>query len=225
MMSHKQVLQSVIAVILVMSFLVGCGGSAPTAVSEAPVATSTPEQATPTPTPERPTPTPVPSTITLQKVYLVYDYCDTRGFMVGCEDTTITVNKLPVVADGGAKVEIPFADIANITMQPSKRQHPEVAHWDIEFLDATVTLKNQKTIHCEIGSYLPLPASGSKPAEDLYNTVQIEDVYLSGEMADTGLMTKMSLFDVKAISIDAPGDPPESLGTVIISPRENETME
>jgi len=63
-MSHKQVLQSVIAVILVLSFLVGCGGSAPTAVSEAPAATSEPEQAAATPTPEPPTSTPEPPTAT-----------------------------------------------------------------------------------------------------------------------------------------------------------------
>lgn len=49
-----------------MSFLVGCGGSAPTAVSEAPAATSAPEQAATTPTPEPPaaTPTPEPPTAT-----------------------------------------------------------------------------------------------------------------------------------------------------------------
>jgi hypothetical protein len=69
-MSHKQVLQLVIAVILVISFLVGCGGSTPTPVSEAPAATSAPEQAAtltpepPTPTPELPTATPIPPTAT-----------------------------------------------------------------------------------------------------------------------------------------------------------------
>lgn len=56
-----------------MSFLVGCGGSAPTTVSEAPAATSVPEQAAATPTPEPPpatptseppTPTPEPPTDT-----------------------------------------------------------------------------------------------------------------------------------------------------------------
>jgi hypothetical protein len=74
-MGRQQVLKVGIAVILVMLFLVGCGGSAPTAVSEAPAATSEPEQAaaTPvqeqvaaTPTPELPpdTPTPEPPTAT-----------------------------------------------------------------------------------------------------------------------------------------------------------------
>jgi hypothetical protein len=69
MMSYKQVLQSVIAVSLVLLFLVGCGGSAPTAVSEAPAATPTPEPPTATPvpptaTPVPPTPTPEPPTAT-----------------------------------------------------------------------------------------------------------------------------------------------------------------
>ena len=59
-MSHKQVLQVGIAVVLVMLFLVGCGGSAPTAVSEAPAVTSAPEQAAATPTSEPPTSTPTP---------------------------------------------------------------------------------------------------------------------------------------------------------------------
>jgi hypothetical protein len=59
-MSHKQVLQLAIAVILVISFLVGCGESTPTAVSEAPAATSEPEQPVATPTPEPPTITPIP---------------------------------------------------------------------------------------------------------------------------------------------------------------------
>jgi hypothetical protein len=72
-MSRQQVLQVGITAALVILFLVGCGGSAPTAVSEAPAATSAPEQAaaTPTsepppatPTPEPPTPTPEPPTDT-----------------------------------------------------------------------------------------------------------------------------------------------------------------
>lgn len=63
-MSRQQVLPVVIAVILVILFLVGCGGSTPTAVSEAPAATSTPEQAAATPTPKLPTPTPEPPTAT-----------------------------------------------------------------------------------------------------------------------------------------------------------------
>jgi hypothetical protein len=42
MMSHQQVLQVGITVILVILFLVGCGISAPTAVSEAPAATPEP---------------------------------------------------------------------------------------------------------------------------------------------------------------------------------------
>lgn len=50
MMSHKQVLQLVIALFLAISFLVGCGGSASTTESEVPAATSTPEQAMPEPT-------------------------------------------------------------------------------------------------------------------------------------------------------------------------------
>jgi len=41
-------------------FLVGCGGDAPTAVSEAPAATSAPEQTAATSTPEPPTTTPTP---------------------------------------------------------------------------------------------------------------------------------------------------------------------
>lgn len=65
-MSRQQVLLLEITAILVMSFLVGCGGSAPTPVSEAPAATSVPEQAAATPTPEPPpaTPTPEPPTPT-----------------------------------------------------------------------------------------------------------------------------------------------------------------
>jgi hypothetical protein len=49
-MNHKQVLQSVIVVILGILFLVGCGGTAPTPAAEAPTATSAPEQAVATPT-------------------------------------------------------------------------------------------------------------------------------------------------------------------------------
>jgi hypothetical protein len=44
--------------------LIGCGGNAPTAVSEAPAATSAPEQAAATPTPVPPTSTPEPPTAT-----------------------------------------------------------------------------------------------------------------------------------------------------------------
>lgn len=66
-MSRQQVLQVGIAVILVVSFLVGCGGGAPTAVSEAPAVTPTPKPPTLTPTPEPPTATstPEPPTATL----------------------------------------------------------------------------------------------------------------------------------------------------------------
>lgn len=49
-MSRQQVVQVGITVVLVIFFLVGCGGSAPTIVSEAPAATPTPEPATATPT-------------------------------------------------------------------------------------------------------------------------------------------------------------------------------
>jgi hypothetical protein len=59
-MSHQKLLQQVTEVILVMLFLVGCGGPAATPVSEAPAATSAPGQAAATPTPEPPTPTPTP---------------------------------------------------------------------------------------------------------------------------------------------------------------------
>lgn len=70
-MSRQPMLLLGIAVILAMSFLVGCGGSTPTPVSEAPPATSAPEQAAATPTaepatstPELPTETAVPPTAT-----------------------------------------------------------------------------------------------------------------------------------------------------------------
>lgn len=68
-MSRQQVLLLGIVVILVVSFLVGCGSGAPTAVSEAPAATSVPEQAAATPEPPTatsvpPTATPVPPTST-----------------------------------------------------------------------------------------------------------------------------------------------------------------
>lgn len=155
-----------------------------------------------------------PSTTALQNTYLIYNYCDTRGYMMGCEDTTITVTKLPVVTDSSAKVEIPFGDIANITMQPSNRKDPEGGN--IKFIDAIVTLRNQKTIHCEIGVYLLLPVNGSKPADEVYNTMRIDDVYLSGDMVDTGLAAKISLYDIQSISIDAPKDASGSLGTVNI---------
>lgn len=62
-MSRQHVLQVGTAV-LVFLFLVGCEGSAPTAVSEAPVATSVPEQAAATLTPEPPPSTPEPPTDT-----------------------------------------------------------------------------------------------------------------------------------------------------------------
>src|SRR3990172_8165640 len=76
-MSRQQRLPLGIAVLLFMLFLVGCGSTAPTSVSEAPAATSTPESPAatptpipPTPTPEPPTPrpTPIPSTPTLTPV-------------------------------------------------------------------------------------------------------------------------------------------------------------
>jgi len=54
---------SLFAVVLVSLFLVGCGGSAPTVVSEAPAEASTPEPAI-TSTSEPPTPTPAPPTAT-----------------------------------------------------------------------------------------------------------------------------------------------------------------
>jgi hypothetical protein len=59
-LSHKQVSLLIIVVFLGISFLVGCGGSAPATESETAAATSTPEQATPTATatPEQVTPTP-----------------------------------------------------------------------------------------------------------------------------------------------------------------------
>ncbi|MFN8504648.1 hypothetical protein [Kouleothrix sp.] len=235
-MNRHRLLHLVISLVLTVVSLAGCG--TPTITLQAtpvpatatpvpatatpipPTATPTPKPPTPTPTPVPPTPTPTVTTITLQNVHLVYDYLDRRGYMLGGEEATITVNKLPVIIAGGAKTEISFGDIASITMQPSKRQHPEVAHWDIRFLDATVTLRNKETIRCEIGTYLPLPKSGSKPAFEIYNgeAINIRDTYLSGEIVDTGLMTKLSLYDIQAISIDAPGNPPESLGTVIITP-------
>ncbi len=49
-MSYQKSLKLIIAVILVLSFLVGCGGSTPAVVSETPAATPTPEPATATPT-------------------------------------------------------------------------------------------------------------------------------------------------------------------------------
>ena len=52
------------AVVLVILFLVGCGNTAPTPVSEAPAATSAPEQAAATSTPEPPTATPIFPTAT-----------------------------------------------------------------------------------------------------------------------------------------------------------------
>jgi hypothetical protein len=48
-MSHQKSLKLIIAVILVLSFLVGCGGSTPDPVSEAPASTPTPKPPTPTP--------------------------------------------------------------------------------------------------------------------------------------------------------------------------------
>lgn len=62
-MSYQKWLQQVIGVMLVTVFLVGCGATAATSVSEAPVATSTlvPSAATPTPEPPTATPTPVPT--------------------------------------------------------------------------------------------------------------------------------------------------------------------
>jgi hypothetical protein len=60
-MSRQEVLQLGIAVTLILLFLVGCGGTAPTPVAESPAATSTPEPPTSTPTPEPPTPTAVPT--------------------------------------------------------------------------------------------------------------------------------------------------------------------
>jgi len=71
-MSRQKTLPLGIAVVLVILFLVGCGGPAATPVSEAPAAaesppiTPTPEPPTATPTTEPPTatPTPIPPTAT-----------------------------------------------------------------------------------------------------------------------------------------------------------------
>jgi hypothetical protein len=160
---------------------------------------------------------------TLRDVHLVYDYEDTRGYAAGFEEATITVSKLPVVVEGGTKKEIPFQDITRITMQASKRKHPEVDHWDIRFLNAVITLRNQKTVRCEIGSYLPLPKSGNKPTFEIYNTTNIRDVYLSGKMIDTGLTAKVSLYDIQNMVTEIPGNSLDSLGTVNISPRVKES--
>lgn len=159
---------------------------------------------------------------TLRDVDLVYDYEDTRGYAAGFEKATVTVNKLPVVIENGTKKEISFQDIVRITMQPSKRKHPEVDHWDIRFLIAVITLRNQETVRCEIGTYLPLPKSGNKPASEIYNTTNIKNVYLSGKMIDTGSTRKVSLYDIHQIVIETPGDSLDSLGTVHINIRGKE---
>jgi hypothetical protein len=57
-MNSRQELQLIIAAILVMSFLVGCGNTVPTFVAEAPPPASTPEPRAATPTPKPPTATP-----------------------------------------------------------------------------------------------------------------------------------------------------------------------
>jgi hypothetical protein len=59
-MSRQKLLQVVIGLTLIMLFLVGCGTTAPTPVSEAPAASPTPEPPTATPSPEPPTATPSP---------------------------------------------------------------------------------------------------------------------------------------------------------------------
>lgn len=56
-MSCPKSLKLIIAVILLLSFLVGCGGSTSAPVSEAPTATPTPEPPTSTPKPPTPEPT------------------------------------------------------------------------------------------------------------------------------------------------------------------------
>jgi len=71
-MSRQQTLPLGIAVMLVIFFLVGCGGGTPNPAAEAPAATSEPGQAAtstpepPTPTSELPTDTPIPPTPTLE---------------------------------------------------------------------------------------------------------------------------------------------------------------
>ncbi len=64
-MDRQQVLQVWITLVLASVFLIGCGGSAPTAISEVPTATPIPtEPPTATPTPVPPTaaaPTPIPT--------------------------------------------------------------------------------------------------------------------------------------------------------------------
>jgi hypothetical protein len=57
----RKLLQLVIGSTSVILLLVGCRGSAPSAVSEAPMATSAPEQPIATPTPVLPTPTELPT--------------------------------------------------------------------------------------------------------------------------------------------------------------------
>ena len=58
-MSVRQLLQGGITIILIILFLVGCGGNAPTSVSATPAAAAAPEQV-PTPTSEPATPTTEP---------------------------------------------------------------------------------------------------------------------------------------------------------------------
>jgi hypothetical protein len=67
-MSYKKLLPHIIGVMLVILFLVGCGGTASTPAVEAPAVTSEPEQAAATPISEPPTATPVPPTPTPQPV-------------------------------------------------------------------------------------------------------------------------------------------------------------
>ena len=99
-MSRQQVLQVIIAVILVISFLVGCGGSAPTAVSEAPAATSEPEQAAATPIP--PTETPMPTIVEPQPgAVLIGDVEDS-------ENASGTVVYLKLSEDGTSIVTAGF---------------------------------------------------------------------------------------------------------------------
>lgn len=94
-----------------MSFLVGCGGSTPTAVSEAPAATSAPEQAaaTPTPeplaatpTPEPPTETPIPAAVDPQPGAIL------KGVIEASENASGIIMSLELSEDGTSITTLTF---------------------------------------------------------------------------------------------------------------------
>jgi hypothetical protein len=151
---------------VVVFFLAGCGGSVPTAVSEAPAATSAPEQAAATPepstaTPVPPTATPVPPTPTPEPPTATPT---PSGPKAGHWEGKPSVS-LEVTTDGNIrdfKITFPFG--------PSQKD---------------CTLQMQDTIIVEADGTFVRTASGTPPAPG----AKIEEAYFKGKFESATTLT------------------------------------